>query len=179
MFNKYWPGWNSKPAAYEFETISKWKPAFYTITRLQSFVVYSWHSVKRLQQQDHIRMQRISCDTALVRTMAYIGSVVPCGTGACVTTITYVHYLNVTIINGFNVLNLSGFVCLKSDTDEKRGLANLAHSQNNTTVPVVEYHKFVNFGTCINVNILTLKHFKNIWWYHCVMLELQNVYMEA
>ena len=75
--------------------------------------------------------------------MAYIGSVVPCGTGACVTTITYVHYLNVTIINGFNVLNLSGFVCLKSDTD---GLANLSHSPNNTTVPVVEYHKFVNYA---------------------------------
>ncbi len=47
--------------------------------------------IKTLQPQFHIRMQQISCDTALVRTMGYIGSVVPfaleaCGPRAYVTT---------------------------------------------------------------------------------------------
>ncbi len=31
----------------------------------------------------YIRMQQISCDTALVRTMGYIGSVVPFALEAC------------------------------------------------------------------------------------------------
>ena len=75
-----------------------------------AWTLSAWTLSKRLQPQDHIRMQQISCDTALMRTMGYIGSVVPfacprglqpsglrhywaniimpCGTRACVTTIT-------------------------------------------------------------------------------------------
>ncbi len=96
------------------------KLAFYTVTRLQSqsFVggIKYIHDmrmniIKTLQPQFHIRMQQISCDTALVRTMGYIGSYIgsvvleACGPRAYVTAMWHscmCHNLHVSIQPYYN-----------------------------------------------------------------------------